>query len=162
MNQKEFIDILVDNNIVTGSGIYDSFLSNIIEEATNRNDFEYFSAHSEPESIGICSAVKSCGVGSCVFIPNSSIWKMGGIITSFSMLKEIPILYIISWKGDLKNDQSSENVINGYLMHTLLDSLNIFYTYAKDRKKVEYAIKIMNEDNRSVAIIVSKDDINDS
>lgn len=159
LNQKEFINVLVENGINTGSGVSDSFLLPIVEEIANRNDFKYIAACTEEEAIGICSGIKSIeNNNTCIFIPSSGIWNIGNIVSSFNLLYQIPVLCVIAWKGDLSSDKSPENVITGLMLHDLLDNLKIYYTYPMDKKKVEYAINIMNEDRKCSAIIVRKND----
>ena len=156
MNSKEFVDSLIGSGITYGCGMRDEFLLPIIEEVEKNKSFKYVPVFSGKAAIAAASGLKIAGKGSCILLPNYNLWSVGGIISTFNLIYCIPVLLIISWRGEPRINDGIENSINGQLTTDILDSLGIYYTFPTTTKRIKFAIDLMEEDNRCSAILVRR------
>src|SRR3989344_3985072 len=78
----------------------------------------------EEEEIGIAVGMSLSKSPSLVFMQNAGFANSLSTITSLVQLYQIPLIFLISWRGYLKNDAPEHTKI-GKIQPELLKSLNL-------------------------------------
>ena len=100
--QKRIFDYLIKNNIQNFVGVPDSTLKYFIEQGLKKN--KILITTREEEAIGIAIGMTLSESPSLVFMQNAGFANSISTITSLVQLYEIPLIFLIGWRGYLKND----------------------------------------------------------
>jgi phosphonopyruvate decarboxylase len=158
LSPKQFVDILVEREIQTGSGISDPFLKPVVEEINSREDIQYIPVYAPTTALGITTGIRLTKKRSALFIPNSDLWSIGNSLITTNLMYGAPILIVVSWRGEPRIETQYEHVINGKMMFDLLDGLNIYWAFPSSTKTINYAIDLMEEQGNCSAIVVRGDE----
>ena len=100
--QKRIFDYLIKNNIQNFVGVPDSTLKYFIEQGLKKN--KILITTREEEAIGISVGMALTQSSTVVFMQNAGFANSISTITSLVQLYEIPLIFLIGWRGYLKND----------------------------------------------------------
>ena len=100
--QKKIFDYLIKNRIQNFIGVPDSTLKYFIEQGLKKN--KILITTREEEAIGIAVGMTLSQSSSVVFMQNAGFANSISTITSLVQLYEIPLIFLIGWRGYLKND----------------------------------------------------------
>ena len=100
--QKKIFDYLIKNKIQNFVGVPDSTLKYFIEQGIKKN--KILITTREEEAIGISVGMTLSQSPSLVFMQNAGFANSISTITSLIQLYEIPLIFLIGWRGYLKND----------------------------------------------------------
>ena len=118
--QKKIFDYLIKNKIQNFIGVPDSTLKYFIEQGIKKN--KILITTKEEEAIGISVGMTLSQSPSLVFMQNAGFANSISTITSLIQLYEIPLIFLIGWRGYLKNDAPEHEKI-GKIQPKLIDIL---------------------------------------
>jgi len=102
INQRRTFDFLLKNGIKNFIGVPDSTIKYFIDQGLKKN--KIIIATREEEAIGIAAGMTLSKSPSLVFMQNAGFANSISTITSLIELYKIPIIFLIGWRGFLKND----------------------------------------------------------
>ena len=154
--QREVFNYFLKKDIKNFIGVPDSTLKFFIDEGLKQK--KIIIANREEEAIGIATGMILSKSLSLVFMQNAGFANSLSTITSLVQLYEIPMLFLIGWRGYLHNDAPEHEKI-GKIQPELLDSLDLknrILTEKTWKKNCDWALsKIKKEE--SVALIIRRD-----
>jgi len=154
--QKRIFDYLIKNNIQNFVGVPDSTLKYFIEQGLKKN--KILITTREEEAIGIAIGMTLSESPSLVFMQNAGFANSISTITSLVQLYEIPLIFLIGWRGYLKNDAPEHEKI-GKVQPKLIEIITLdskIITEKNWRISCNWALKnIRNQ--KSCALIVKRD-----
>ena len=154
--QKKIFDYLIKNRIQNFIGVPDSTLKYFIEQGLKKN--KILITTNEEEAIGISVGMTLSQSPSLVFMQNAGFANSISTITSLIQLYEIPLIFLIGWRGYLKNDAPEHEKI-GKIQPKLIEILALdskIITEKNWRNSCNWALKnIRNQ--KPCALIVKRD-----
>ena len=154
--QKKIFDYLIKNKIQNFVGVPDSTLKYFIEQGLKKN--KILITTREEEAIGIASGMALSQSPSLVFMQNAGFANSISTITSLIQLYEIPLIFLIGWRGYLKNDAPEHEKI-GKIQPKLIEILALdskIITEKNWKISCNWALKkIRNQ--KPCALIVKRD-----
>jgi sulfopyruvate decarboxylase subunit alpha/phosphonopyruvate decarboxylase len=154
--QKKIFDYLIKNRIQNFIGVPDSTLKYFIEQGLKKN--KILITTREEEAIGIAVGMTLSQSSSVVFMQNAGFANSISTITSLVQLYEIPLIFLIGWRGYLKNDAPEHEKI-GKIQPKLIEILALdskIITEKNWRNSCNWALKnIRNQ--KPCALIVKRD-----
>ena len=154
--QREVFNYLQNKYIKNFVGVPDSTLKFFIDEGFNQK--KIIIANREEEAIGIATGMILSKSPTLVFMQNAGFANSLSTITSLVQLYEIPMLFLIGWRGYLDNDAPEHKKI-GKIQPELLDSLDLenrILTEKNWKKNCDWALSKIKKD-KSVALIIRRD-----
>ena len=149
-------NFLSNNGIENFVGVPDSTLKHFIEQGLKKN--KILITTKEEEAIGISVGMTLSQSRSLVFMQNAGFANSISTITSLIQLYEIPLIFLIGWRGYLKNDAPEHEKI-GKIQPKLIKILALdskIITEKNWRISCNWALKnIRNQ--KSCALIVKRD-----
>ena len=132
--------------------ILKSALSNI------PSDIKYVPAVREDSALGIASGSWLTGRKSTILIQNSGLGNIINALTSFNLIYKIPVLLIITWRGEPGKPDAPEHTIMGELTLPILKTLKIPYKIIDDNfnTQVEWAKTEMEAKKIPIALILKE------
>ena len=146
------------------SGVPCSYLTSVINTVINSKKIKYIGATSEGEAVGIASGAWLAGKKSVVMIQNSGLGNTINPLTSLNYPFNIPILLIITWRGEPKIKDEPQHELMGKITKNILTlskiKNEIFPTNEKNLKKVLFKINnLTNKTSLPYALIMRKETI---
>ena len=149
-------NFLSNNGIENFVGVPDSTLKHFIEQGLKKN--KILITTKEEEAIGISVGMTLSQSPSLVFMQNAGFANSISTITSLIQLYEIPLIFLIGWRGYLKNDAPEHEKI-GKIQPKLIEILALdskIITEKNWRISCNWALKkIRNQ--KPCALIVKRD-----
>ena len=154
--QKRIFDYLIKNNIQNFVGVPDSTLKYFIEQGLKKN--KILITTREEEAIGIAVGMTLSESPSLVFMQNAGFANSISTITSLVQLYEIPLIFLVGWRGYLKNDAPEHEKI-GKVQPKLIEIIALdskIITEKNWRISCNWALKnIRNQ--KPCALIIKRD-----
>ena len=153
--QKEIFKFFAKNKIENFVGVPDSTLKYFIAEGIKHE--KILIANREEEAIGIGTGMILADSPTIMFMQNAGFANSISTIASLVDLYEIPLIFLIGWRGYLKTD-APEHLKIGKIQNKLLKALDLQTKILKEenwKTCCEWAIK-KNKKNESCAIIVRR------
>jgi len=121
-------------------------------------DLLYIPAVREDSALGVCSGASLSNKKSAIFIQNSGLGNIINALTSFNLIYKIPVLLVITWRGEPGVPDAPEHDIMGKVMLPILDILEIKYKIIDDNfpKQLIWADEIMVKEKVPVALIIKE------
>ena len=149
-------NFLSNNGIENFVGVPDSTLKHFIEQGLKKN--KILITTKEEEAIGISVGMTLSQSPSLVFMQNAGFANSISTITSLIQLYEIPVIFLIGWRGYLKNDAPEHEKI-GKIQPKLIEILALdskIITEKNWKISCNWALKkIRNQ--KPCALIVKRD-----
>ena len=149
-------NFLSNNGIKNFIGVPDSTLKHFIEQGLKKN--KILITTKEEEAIGISVGMTLSQSPSLVFMQNAGFANSISTITSLIQLYEIPLIFLIGWRGYLKNDAPEHEKI-GKIQPKLIEILALdskIITEKNWKISCNWALKkIRNQ--KPCALIVKRD-----
>ena len=149
-------NFLSNNGIENFVGVPDSTLKHFIEQGLKKN--KILITTKEEEAIGISVGMTLSQSRSLVFMQNAGFANSISTITSLIQLYKIPLIFLIGWRGYLKNDAPEHKKI-GKIQPKLIDilALNSKIITEKNWKiSCNWALKKIRN-KKPCALIVKRD-----
>ena len=166
LTQKQVFDYLFNNGIENFIGVPDSTMKYFIDQGLKRK--KILVATREEEAIGIATGmslfledseeiIAKSQSNSLVFMQNAGFANSISTITSLVQLYEIPMIFLIGWRGFLENDAPEHTKI-GRIQPKLLQALSLrsmILDEKKWKKSCDWALKLIKE-GKSCALIMPR------
>jgi len=148
-------DFLVKNQIENFIGVPDSTMKYFIDQGFKKNKI-LISAREE-EAIGIAVGMSLSKSPSLVFMQNAGFANSLSTITSLVQLYEIPIIFMIGWRGYLKSDAPEHHKI-GKIQPQLIKTLGLESKIVDDKNWQKCCNWALNKIKRNIpcAIIMRR------
>ena len=154
--QKKIFDYLIKNKVQNFVGVPDSTLKYFIEQGLKKN--KILIATREEEAIGIATGMTLSQSASLVFMQNAGFANSISTITSLIQLYEIPLIFLIGWRGYLKNDAPEHEKI-GKIQPMLIEILGLnskIITEKNWKASCNWALKKI-QNQKPCALIIKRD-----
>ena len=155
-NQKQICHFLLDNGIENIIGVPDSTLKHFIAESLKLK--KNIIATREEEAIGIGTGMTLSNSPTIIYMQNAGFANSISTITSLVKLYKIPLLFIIGWRGYLKDDAPEHEKI-GQIQPKLLKNLNLenkILTNKTWKKDCKWALSKIKK-NIPVALVIRRE-----
>lgn len=139
--QRKIYHYLKSKNIENFVGVPDSTLKHFIDECL-QNDNILITTREE-EAIGIAAGMSLSKSNSLVFMQNAGFANSISTITSLIQLYEIPLIFLIGWRGYLPDD-APEHLKIGKIQPELLKIIGLksqILTEENWKVKCDWALK---------------------
>ena len=154
--QRKIFKYFKKNKIRNFVGVPDSTLKYFIDEGLKSKNI--LIANREEEAIGIGTGMILAGYPTVMFMQNAGFANSISTITSLIQLYQIPMIFLIGWRGYLKNDAPEHQKI-GQIQPNLLENLNLKNKILTDKtweKECEWALSKIKK-NVPVALVIRRD-----
>lgn len=144
------------NNIENFVGVPDSTLKQFISYALKKK--KIIIAAREEEAIGIATGMILSGSNSLVFMQNAGFANSISTITSLVQLYKIPLIFLIGWRGYLKDD-APEHYKIGRIQPDLLKIIQLptkIISNKNWKKSCHWAIKKI-ENKKACALVIRRE-----
>ena len=151
--QRDFFNYLNKKKINDFIGVPDSTMKYFIDEGLKKN--KIIVATREEEAIGIAAGIVLSGNPSLVFMQNAGFANSISTIASLVQLYEIPLIFVIGWRG-FKNTDAPEHIKIGKIQPKLLSTLGLKSKIVNERNWkscCDWALKNIQQKNSSVLVI---------
>ena len=152
--QKKVFNYLLKNDIKNFIGVPDSTMKYFIDEGFKKN--KILITTREEEAIGIAAGMSMSRSNSLVFMQNAGFANSLSTITSLVQLYKIPMIFLIGWRGFLKNDAPEHTKI-GKIQPKLLHALSLQSKIVNEknwRTSCDWAIKLIKKGNPCALILI--------
>ena len=156
LTQRQIFDYLFNNGIENFVGVPDSTMKYFIDQGFKKN--KILIATKEEEAIGIAVGMSLSQSNSLVFMQNAGFANSLSTITSLIQLYQIPIIFLIGWRGFLKNDAPEHTKI-GKIQPKLLQALSLQSKIINEKNwkaSCDWALKLIKE-KKPCALILKRD-----
>ena len=156
LTQRRIFDYLFNNGIENFVGVPDSTMKYFIEQGFKKN--KILITTKEEESIGIAAGMSMSTSNSLVFMQNAGFANSLSTITSLVQLYKIPMIFLIGWRGFLKNDAPEHTKI-GKIQPKLLQALSLQSKIINEKNwkaSCDWALKLIKE-KKPCALILKRD-----
>ena len=120
--QRSIFHYLKKNKVENFVGVPDSTLKHFIDECQKNN--RIIISTREEEAIGIATGMTLSKSSSLVFMQNAGFANSISAITSLVQLYEIPLIFLIGWRGYLSDD-APEHLKIGKIQPDLLKIIGL-------------------------------------
>ena len=115
--QKKIFDYLIKNKIQNFIGVPDSTIKYFIDQGFKKN--KILITTREDEAIGIAVGMSLSKSHSLVFMQNAGLANSISTITSLVQLYQIPLIFLVGWRGYLQTD-APEHVKIGEIQSSII------------------------------------------
>ena len=153
LTQRRIFDYLFNNGIENFIGVPDSTMKHFIDEGFKKN--KILITTREEEAIGIATGMSMSRSDSLVFMQNAGFANSLSTITSLVQLYKIPMIFLIGWRGFLKNDAPEHTKI-GKIQPKLLQALSLQSKILNEKNwksSCDWALKLIKEKKPCVLIL---------
>ena len=154
--QKKVFNYLLKNGVKNFIGVPDSTMKYFIDEGLKKN--KILITTREEEAIGIAAGMSMSKSNSLVFMQNAGFANSISTITSLVQLYEIPMIFLIGWRGFLKND-APEHAKIGKIQPKLLQALSLQSKVLNEKNwktSSDWALKLIKR-GKPCALILIRD-----
>ena len=151
--QREIFDYLIKNKIKNFVGVPDSTMKYFIDQGLKCK--KVLLTTREDEAIGIAAGFALSKSNSLVFMQNAGFANSISTITSLVQLYEIPLIFLIGWRGFLSDD-APEHVKIGKIQPKLLNALSLENRILSEKnwkKNCDWAISKIKKNIPCVLVI---------
>ena len=126
-SSKQFADLLSTKGFGFYAGVPCSLLSGLIRVLENDSRAPYFPAVREDAAVGLCVGAYLAGKLPVLLMQNSGLGYCLNAFTSLNLIYKIPVLVIMSWRGEDGKD-APEHIIMGEINQKLLQTAGMEYS----------------------------------
>ena len=127
--QRQLFDYLQTLGVKNLVGVPDSTMKHFIDQGLKKN--KILIATREEEAIGIAVGMSLSKSHSLVFMQNAGLANSISTITSLVQLYQIPLIFLIGWRGYLQTD-APEHVKIGEIQSSILKLIGLKSKIVKD------------------------------
>ncbi len=164
INAGDFLNKCLEHQFDFFTGTPCSYLKPFINYTIDHKEFNFVSAVNEGDAVAIASGAYLSGKRSVVMFQNSGLGNAVNPLTSLNSIFKIPILLIITHRGESGIPDEPQHELMGRITSKLLEDMEIAWDYfPSEKEKIDSVFdKIENHfKNKSLpfALIMSKDTI---
>ena len=158
---KDFVEAARGLGFVRYAGVPCSFLTPFINYVINDDSLEYISSPNEGDALATASGSVIGGERSIVMMQNSGLGNAVSPITSLSYVFKIPLLIILTHRGQPGVKDEPQHELMGEITKDMLDIMKIPYeVFPNEKEAIAPALKRaevhMLKEQRPYAFIMSK------
>jgi sulfopyruvate decarboxylase subunit alpha/phosphonopyruvate decarboxylase len=127
--QRQMFDYLQNLGVKNMVGVPDSTMKYFIDQGLKKN--KILIATREEEAIGIAVGMSLSKCHSLVFMQNAGLANSISTITSLVQLYQIPLIFLVGWRGYLQNDAPEHRKI-GEIQSSILKLIGLKSKIVKD------------------------------
>jgi len=156
MSQRKMFDLLSHIGIENFIGVPDSTMKYFISQGLKKK--KIIVTTREDEAIGIAAGISLSKQNSLVFMQNAGFANSISTVTSLIQLYELPMIFLIGWRGYLKDD-APEHYKIGRIQPKLLKAISIDSKIITDSNWKECCKWAINKINNSIpcALIIKRE-----
>jgi phosphonopyruvate decarboxylase len=167
ISPKKFTDIVIKNNLGPIIQVPCSYFKNLLNYIISTGAIKIINPVNEGVAMGIATGeFLSTSKIPIVMIQNSGLLNTLNALTSLNQIYEIPIFYIITWRGqDGVGTDAPEHDIVGENLEQILTTFQIPYEIIDENTYENQVVKlqtIAQKTNLPVALIIKKDQFEDN
>jgi phosphonopyruvate decarboxylase len=132
IQSPDFISACISCGYTFYTGVPCSFLKPLINYVIQSSDVDYIAASSEGEAVGIAGGAHLAGRKSVVMCQNSGLGNMVNPLTSLNFPFRIPLLLIITLRGEPHLNDEPQHELMGKITGELLNTLRIPWDFFPD------------------------------
>ena len=154
--QKKVFNYLLKNEVKNFIGVPDSTMKYFIDEGLKKN--KILITTREEEAIGVAAGMSMSRSDSLVFMQNAGFANSLSTITSLVQLYKIPMIFLIGWRGFLKNDAPEHTKI-GKIQPKLLQALSLQSKILNEKNwktSCDWALRLIKK-GKPCALILIRD-----
>ena len=154
--QREIFDYLLKKKIRNFIGVPDSTMKHFIDQGFKKK--KILITAREEEAIGIAAGMSLSKSNSLVFMQNAGFANSLSTITSLVQLYQIPMIFLVGWRGFLKNDAPEHTKI-GKIQPKLLHALSLQTKILNEKNwkiSCNWALKLI-KDKKSCVLVMKRD-----
>jgi sulfopyruvate decarboxylase subunit alpha len=155
---QTFIDRLIKENFNFFTGVPCSLLSGLIYCLEETGEAKYIPSVREDSAVGLCAGAFLSGSQPVLLMQNSGLGYCLNAFTSLNLIYRIPVLVIMSWRGQGGKD-APEHLIMGDINQKLLETAGMDYSILKPEncdQVLEIAMRKINEEKLPYTLLVEK------
>jgi phosphonopyruvate decarboxylase len=153
----EFVAALKGAGFDFFCGVPCSLLKGLVSLLDQDAEAHYISATREDSALGMAAGAFFGGKRPMVLMQNSGLGVSVNALASLHTMYEIPVLLVISWRGEGGND-APEHILMGEIMRPILDQLKIPHRVLQGSEpmapQIAWAKETLAATNKPVALIV--------
>ena len=127
LSSKVFSELLSRKGFNFYAGVPCSLLSGLISIIEDNPETPYFPAVREDAAVGLCAGAYLAGKLPVLLMQNSGLGYCINAFTSLNLIYKIPVLVIMSWRGEDSSD-APEHIIMGEINQKLLQTCGMEYS----------------------------------
>lgn len=160
MNPERFCKLLKSKGFNLFVGVPCSILTGILNQFMGDSGVIYVPATREDEAIGIAVGAYFGGRKPIVFMQNSGLGLSINALTSLVLLYRIPMMFLITWRGDTDLDAPEHHLMGKYTVN-LLKALEIptFILAKKNIRKAILKAHTVLEEGRGPAVLLLREGV---
>lgn len=154
--QRKVFDYLSKNGVQNFVGVPDSTLKHFVDQGLKKKAAMITTR--EEEAIGIATGMSLSKSSSLVFMQNAGFANSLSTITSLVELYQIPLIFLIGWRGYLKNDAPEHTKI-GMIQPKLISALGLESKILADdnwKKSCDWALGKIKK-NKFCALVIRRE-----
>ena len=158
LTSQTFVDRLIRENFKFFTGVPCSLLSGVISHLEEVEDAKYIPSVREDSAVGLCAGAYLSGALPVLLMQNSGLGYCLNAFTSLNLIYRIPVLVIMSWRGQGGKD-APEHIIMGDISQKLLETAGMDYAVLKPEncdQVLETALKKINEEKLPYTLLIEK------
>jgi len=158
LTSQTFIDRLIRENFNFFTGVPCSLLSGLISHLEEVEEAKYIPSVREDAAVGLCAGAYLAGSMPVLLMQNSGLGYCLNAFTSLNLIYRIPVLVIMSWRGQGGKD-APEHIIMGDIDQKLLETAGMDYAILKQDnldQVLATAMKKINEEKLPYTLIAEK------
>ena len=128
-----FVEALKTNGFNFFAGVPCSLLKGLVSLLDRDEQAHYVSATREDSAIGMAVGAYLGGKQPMVLMQNSGLGVSVNALASLTTMYALPVLLVISWRGEGGND-APEHIMMGEIMMPILDLMKIPYRVLSDKE----------------------------
>ncbi len=158
---EDFINEARSLGFNTYSGVPCSFLTPFINHVLNSDNLTYIGAANEGDAVATAAGMTLGGNKTIVMLQNSGLGNAVNPITSLLHTFKLPVLFIITLRGDPDFTDEPQHEMMGQITKQMLELMGINWEYFPDttdkiRSSLDTAHKHILSTHRSYALIMKK------
>jgi sulfopyruvate decarboxylase subunit alpha len=158
LTSQAFIDRLIQKDFKFFTGVPCSLLSGLISRLEEVEEAKYIPSVREDSAVGLCAGAYLAGSLPVLLMQNSGLGYCLNAFTSLNLIYKIPVLVIMSWRGQGGKD-APEHIIMGDISQKLLETAGMEYSVLRPDncdEVLEIAMRKINEEKLPYTLIVEK------
>lgn len=157
LSSQKFVEALIEEGFEGGCGVPCSYFASVLERLNQQKGFRYVDAVNEGNGVALACGAFLGGKKWCVFMQNSGLGNAVNPLTSLAIPYQIPLLLLISWRGD--PDHPSEPLhhqLMGEITPQLLTCMGIPW-FILNEETLTKALILFRTQKTSVALLIKKE-----
>ncbi|NNE38618.1 MAG: phosphonopyruvate decarboxylase, partial [Gammaproteobacteria bacterium] len=161
IDAEDFITVASSLGYDSYTGVPCSFLTPFINYVLNNNTLSYIGSANEGDAVATAAGMVIGGKKTIVMLQNSGLGNAVNPITSLLHTFKLPVLLIITLRGDPQLNDEPQHELMGKITEQMLDLMDIAWDYFPDKAKnirgaFDSACEHMTSTHKPYAFVMKK------